>query len=163
MTPSSNIGSDVEQDSVVSLDTDTSAGSAVTADWSRIRTRLEMSQSGDHDSETEGTTNSEAVDGGTESFDMLSPGSSLNLRSVPTTTTRSTGSVMSLEDAQSSIDAYVFLSFITQVIVAYENSFFTNRKKYTSNQANKLRFWQALCIEVNSIPFLYPPVVLLTI
>jgi hypothetical protein len=114
MTPStsSDIASDVEQDSVVSLDTDTSAEPAVTADWSRIRTRLEMCQSGDNDSNTEGTTTSEAVDDETESFDMLSPGPSLDLRSVPTTTTRSTGSVMSLEDAQSSIDAYVFLSFI---------------------------------------------------
>ena len=69
-------------------------------DWSRVRTRAEAVVS-DGDDEDSGTYRS----GEEESFDMMTPSQSLELQSVPSRTTGTSGSVMSLEDAQSSIDA----------------------------------------------------------
>jgi len=69
-------------------------------DWSRVRTRAEtvVSDGDDEDSETYRS-------GEEDSFNMMTPSQSLELQSVPSRTTATSGSVMSLEDAQSSIDA----------------------------------------------------------
>lgn len=69
-------------------------------DWSRVRTRAETVIS-DGDDEDSGTYRS----GEEDSYDLMTPSQSLELQSVPSRTTATSGSVMSLEDAQSSIDA----------------------------------------------------------
>jgi hypothetical protein len=69
-------------------------------DWSRVRTRAETVIS-DEDDEDSGTYRSGEDDG----YDMMAPSSSIELQSVPSRTTGTSESVLSLEDAQSSIDA----------------------------------------------------------
>jgi hypothetical protein len=112
-------------------------------DWSRVRTRAETVVSDGDDESDSGTYRSGEEDG----YDMMTPSQSLELQSVPSRTTGTSESVLSLEDAQSSIDAQV--SFNQSKTVADEIRFFTDRVNYTSVQSNKLRFWQALCVEVS--------------
>jgi hypothetical protein len=69
-------------------------------DWSRVRTRAETVVS-DGDDEDSGTYRS----GEEDNYDLMTPSQSLELQSVSSRTTATSGSVMSLEDAQSSIDA----------------------------------------------------------
>lgn len=45
------------------------------------------------------------ISGEEESYDVITPSHSLSLQSVPSRATGTSGSTMSLEDAQSSIDA----------------------------------------------------------
>jgi hypothetical protein len=70
-------------------------------DWSRVRTRAETVVSDGDDESDSGTYRS----GEDNSYDMLTPSQSLELQSVPSRTTGTSESVLSLEDAQSSIDA----------------------------------------------------------
>ena len=70
-------------------------------DWSRVRTRAETVVS-DGDEESDSGTYRSGED---NSYDMLTPSQSLELQSVPSRTTGTSESVLSLEDAQSSIDA----------------------------------------------------------
>jgi hypothetical protein len=70
-------------------------------DWSRVRTRAETVISDDDDDEDSGTYRSGEDDG----YDMMTPSHSIELQSVPSRTTGTSESVLSLEDAQSSIDA----------------------------------------------------------
>jgi hypothetical protein len=80
-----------------------SVESSSEVDWSRVRTRAETVIS-DEDDESEsgsGTYRS----GEEHSYDMMTPSSSIELQSVPSRTTGTSESVLSLEDAQSSIDA----------------------------------------------------------
>jgi len=70
-------------------------------DWSRVRTRAETVVSDGDDESDSGTYRS----GEDNSYDMMTPSQSLELQSVPSRTTGTSESVMSLEDAQSSIDA----------------------------------------------------------
>jgi len=70
-------------------------------DWSRVRTRAELVVS-DEDNESDSETYRSGED---ESYDLMTPSHSLELQSVPSRTTGISGSVLSLEDAQSSIDA----------------------------------------------------------
>jgi hypothetical protein len=74
-------------------------------DWSRVRTRAETVVSSDDESGSQ--TGSHLSDGNDDSYDLMdSSGQSIELQSVPTRTSfTSSGSTMSLEDAQSSIDA----------------------------------------------------------
>jgi hypothetical protein len=70
-------------------------------DWSRVRTRAETVVSDGDDESDSGTYRSEEDN----SYDMMTPSQSLELQSVPSRTTGTSDSVLSLEDAQSSIDA----------------------------------------------------------
>jgi hypothetical protein len=70
-------------------------------DWSRVRTRAETVVSDGDDESDSGTYRS----GEGNSYDMMTPSQSLELQSVPSRTTGTSESVLSLEDAQSSIDA----------------------------------------------------------
>ena len=70
-------------------------------DWSRIRTRAELVVSDGDDESDSGKFRSGEV----ESYDLMTPSHSLELQSVPSRTTGISGSVLSLDDAQSSIDA----------------------------------------------------------
>jgi hypothetical protein len=70
-------------------------------DWSRVRTRAETVVSDGDDESDSGTYRS----GEDNSYDMMTPSHSIVLQSVPSGTTGTSDSVMSLEDAQSSIDA----------------------------------------------------------
>lgn len=78
--------------------------STTNADWSRVRTRAETVVSDDDESESLSGT---YISGNGESYDLMdSSGPSIELQSVPTRTSiTSSGSTLSLEDAQSSIDA----------------------------------------------------------
>ena len=81
-----------------SLDDEESIISTSEVDWSIIRTRAESVNSDGSDDES-------TLSGGEESFDVVTPGHSVSLQSVPSRTTGTSGSVLSLEDAQSSINA----------------------------------------------------------
>jgi len=70
-------------------------------DWSQVRTRAEAVVS-DEDHESDSGTYSSGED---NSYDKMTPSQSLELHSVPSRTTGTSGSVLSLEDAQFSIDA----------------------------------------------------------
>ena len=78
--------------------------STTNADWSRVRTRAETVVSDDDES---GSLSGTYISGNDESYDLMdSSGPSIELQSVSTRTSiTSSGSTLSLEDAQSSIDA----------------------------------------------------------
>jgi hypothetical protein len=86
-----------------SVDDIQSIGSTSEVDWSRVRTRAEsvISDGETEDDDESGTYRS----GEEESFDIVTPSNSISLQSVPSRTTATIESVLSLEDAQSSIDA----------------------------------------------------------
>ena len=64
-------------------------------DWSRVRTRAETVVSDGDDESDSGTYRS----GEDNSYDMMTPSQSVELQSVPSRTTGTSESVMSLEDA----------------------------------------------------------------
>jgi hypothetical protein len=96
-----------------SVDDNQSIESTSEVDWSRVRTRAEgvISDGDREDDDESGTYRS----GEEESFDIVTPSHSISLQSVPSRTTATSESVLSLEDALSSIDAQVPSSRISIV------------------------------------------------